>query len=89
MGTFPRRTPTRDFHVTFIFRTFDFAIKLCRQQSHEIMTMQMFAKLDKAKSITQSIGVFNLDGGQAAVVTLGRYRAWTEMGGHAFIVYCA
>jgi hypothetical protein len=53
------------------------------------MTMQMFATLDKAKSITQSIGVFNLGGGQAAVVALGRYRAWTEMGGHEFIVYCA
>jgi len=44
------------------------------------MTMQMFATLDKAKSITQSIGVFNLGGGQAAVVALGRYRAWTELG---------
>lgn len=52
------------------------------------MTMQMFAKLYMAKSITQGIGVFNLGGGQAAVVALGGYRVWTEMGGHAFIVYC-
>jgi hypothetical protein len=91
MGTHARRTPTRDFHETFIFRTFDFVINLCRQQtkSHEIMTMQMFATLDKAKFTTRSIGVFNLGGGQAAVVALGRYRAWSEMGGHAFIVYCA
>jgi hypothetical protein len=53
------------------------------------MMMQMFATLDKAKSTTQNIGVLNLGGGQAAVVALGSYRAWTEMGGHAFIVYCA
>jgi len=66
-------------------------MKLCRQQtkSHVVMTMQMFATLDKAKSTTQNIGVLNLGGGQAAVVALGRYRAWTEMGDHAFIVYCA
>jgi hypothetical protein len=91
VGTFPRRTPTRDFHATYIFHTFDFVIKLCRhkQKSYEIMTMQMFTTLDKAKSTTQSIGVFNLGGGQAAVVALGRCRAWTEKGGHAFIVYCA
>jgi len=53
------------------------------------MTMQMFATLDKATATTQNIGGFNLGGGQVAVIALGRYRAWTEMEGHAFIVYCA
>jgi hypothetical protein len=36
------------------------------------MTMQMLVTLDKVKSITQSIGVFNLGGGQATVVALAR-----------------
>lgn len=36
MGKFPRRTSTRDFHVVFKFWTFDFVIKLCRQQAEVV-----------------------------------------------------
>jgi hypothetical protein len=36
------------------------------------MTMQMLVILDKAKSITQSIGVFKMGGGLATVLALAR-----------------
>jgi hypothetical protein len=57
-GKFPRRSPTRELHVVFgipyVFRCHKI-MQAASPKSYQVMTMKMFAKLDKAKHNTGNI----------------------------------
>jgi hypothetical protein len=63
IGKILRRTWIGDLHVAFqIPHVYDCITKLCRQQAEviQIMKMNIFSKLDKAKSVIVSIRGLNL-----------------------------
>jgi hypothetical protein len=70
-----RRTSIRDMHKAFqISYVYDYITKSCRQKlkSTEIMKMQMFATLDKAKPDTENIRGLNLAAVMCTTVQVSR-----------------
>jgi hypothetical protein len=68
IGNFPRRTPVRDFHMTFILPyIYDYTTKLCRQQAEVIHNneKQNVCNIEQGEARHRKYKLLKLGGGQA------------------------